>query len=109
MWKQADAIAALLRISHACRMSQMHLFRRAASEPDSLPLDPAFIRKHLTRVLRLLTSADFMPWQPAEARSWIERFPKLAQENLPEDEAAAMISMFECEIARLDKASILRR
>ncbi len=86
----------------------MHLFRAAPSMPESVPPDPAFIRKHLMRVLRLLTAAEFMPWQPAEARSWIDRFPKLAG-NLPTEEAAGMIEMFEREIARLEQASIGRR
>jgi hypothetical protein len=91
------------------RMSQLHLFRAARSAPESLPLEPAFIRKHLMRVLRLVTAAEFMPWQPAEARSWIERFPRLAQDNLPAEEAAEMVEMFQREIARLEQASIGRR
>ena len=90
-------------------MSQLHLFRTRPSVPESLPLDPAFIRKHLMRVLRLVAGAQFMPWQPAEARSWIERFPKLAQSNLPAEEAAKLVEMFEREIARLEKVSLARR
>ncbi|MGH6826462.1 hypothetical protein [Methyloceanibacter sp.] len=90
-------------------MSQLHLFRTRPSVPESLPLDPAFIRKHLMRVLRLVTGAQFMPWQPAEARLWIERFPKLAQSNLPAEEAAEMMEMFQREIARLEQAPIGRR
>jgi len=79
-------------------MSQLHLFRPRRSVPESRPLDPAFIRKHLARVLRLVASAQFMPWQPGEARSWIERFPKLAQ-NLPAEETAELVEMFDREIA----------
>ena len=90
-------------------MSQMHLFRATPSMPESVPPDPAFIRKHLMRVLRLLTAAEFMPWPPTEARSWIERFPKLAENNLPTEEAAGMVEMFEREIARLEQASTGRR
>jgi hypothetical protein len=90
-------------------MSQMHLFRATPSMPESVPPDPAFIRKHLMRVLRLLTAAEFMPWQPAEARSWIERFPKLARDNLPAEEATEMVEMFQREIARLEQASVARR
>jgi hypothetical protein len=90
-------------------MSQMHLFRATPSIPESVPPDPAFIRKHLIRVLRLVTAAEFMPWQAAEARSWIERFPKLAHDNLPAAEATAMVEMFDRQIARLEKVSIARR
>ena len=87
-------------------MSQLHLFRAKSSVPESLPSDPAFIRKHLIRILRLVTAAEFMPWRPIEARSWIERFPKLAENNLPAEEAAGMVETFEREIARLEQASI---
>jgi hypothetical protein len=90
-------------------MSQLHLFRAKPSAPESLPSDPVFIRKHLMRILRFVTAADFMPWPPAEARSWIERFPKLARNNLPAEEADELIQMFECEIARLRQASIPAR
>ncbi len=85
-------------------MSQLHLFRTEPSAPESVRPDPAFIRKHLTRILRLIEAAEFMPWPPEEARSWVERFPKLARDNLPAEEAAEMVSMFDQEIARLQKS-----
>ena len=90
-------------------MNQLHLFRAKPSVPESLPSDPAFIRKHLIRILRLVTAAEFMPWPPTDARSWIERFPKLAENNLPAEEAAGMVETFEREIARLEQASIGRQ
>ena len=101
-------VAAYPRIGHDRPMSQLHLFRGAPSVPESPPPDPAFIRKHLMRILRLVEAAEFLPWQPAEARSWIERFPKLARDNLPAEEAAEMVEMFQREIARLEQASIRR-
>jgi hypothetical protein len=90
-------------------MSQMHLFRPARPLPGNSAPDPTFVRKHLMRVLRLVIAADFMPWPPAEAGSWIERFPKLAQGNLPPDEATELIAMFQSEITRLEQASTGRR
>ena len=87
-------------------MSQLHLFRAKASMPESRPSDPVFIRKHLMRILRLVAAADFMPWPPAEAQSWIERFPKLARGNLPAEEADGLVEMFECEIARLEETLV---
>ena len=90
-------------------MSQLHLFRAKPSIPASLPSDPIFIRKHLMRILRLVTAADFMPWPSAEARLWIGRFPKLARNNLPADEANELVELFECEISRLQENSIPAR
>lgn len=90
-------------------MSQLHLFRPEPSVPESLSPDPAFIRKHLMRVLRLVSAAEFMPWPSPEALSWIERFPKLARNNLPAEEAAEMVEMFQREIARLEQSSVRRR
>jgi len=90
-------------------MNQLHLFRAGSSVPESLPSDPAFIRKHLIRILRLVTAAEFMPWPPTDARVWIERFPKLAENNLPAEEAAGLVETFEREIVRLEQASIGRQ
>jgi hypothetical protein len=61
------------------------------------------------RVLRLMEAAEFMPWSSDEARTWIDRFPRLAKENLPADEATAMVEMFEQEISRLQKVRIAER
>jgi hypothetical protein len=90
-------------------MSQLHLFRAKPSMPEGLPSDPVFIHKHLMRILRLVAAADFMPWPPAEAQSWIERFPKLARNNLPSEEANRLVELFEGEIARLQQASFPAR
>lgn len=90
-------------------MGQLHLFRASPPVPECVPSDPTFIRKHLMRVLRLLEAAEFMPWSSGEAQAWIERFPKLARDNLPAEEATAMVAMFEQEIARLQKARVVGR
>ena len=77
------------------------MFRAKPAAPESLPYDPDFVRKHLMRILRLVAAAEFMPWPPTEAQSWIERFPKIARNSLPPEEADQMVETFEAEIARL--------
>jgi len=82
-------------------MNQLKLFCPERSEPSpGRTSDPAYIRKSLTRLLRIAREAQIMPWSATEAESWEKLFPQLAA-SLPEDEAAELISEFTTEIARL--------
>lgn len=79
-------------------MSQLPLFK--ADPPPPRPADPAFIRKHLMRLLRLARNAEIMPWRAAEANKWERQFPRLA-DNLPQEEADELRAAFAREMARL--------
>jgi hypothetical protein len=79
-------------------MNQFKLFR---SEPSpSRTSDPAYIRKSLTRLLRVAREAQIMPWSNAETESWEKLFPELAA-SLPSEEADALTSAFKNELLRL--------
>ena len=81
-------------------MAQMNLFEPERYEREPAPVDQAFARKHLNRVLRLVRSAERLPWPPAEAQSWNVRFPALAA-TLPADEGQPLITAFSLEMERL--------
>lgn len=83
-------------------MAQLPLFA-SKSETRRAP-DPAFIRKHLLRVLRMARDAERMPWSAAETRNWEKQFPELAQ-FLPSEEGQALLAEFQREIERLRKAA----
>lgn len=83
-------------------MSQLPLFS-SKSEARRQP-DPAFIRKHLLRVLRMAREAERMPWSDAETASWEKQFPELAQ-HLPKEEGDALLAEFQHEISRLKKTA----
>ena len=68
-------------------MNQLKLFRSERPEPSpSRSSDPAYIRKSLSRLLRIARGAQIMPWSDAEAESWEKLFPELA-DSLPTEEA----------------------
>jgi hypothetical protein len=82
-------------------MNQLKLFRSERVEPlPGRPSDPAYIRKSLSRLLRVAREAQIMPWSDAETESWEKLFPDLAA-SLPAEEAAELISEFRSELARL--------
>ena len=81
-------------------MSQLNLFQPERQAPEPRPSNPALVRKHLNRLLRLARAAERMPWGPAETRTWTELFPKLAQ-SLPPEEGQALRDAFAAELARL--------
>ena len=76
----------------------MPLFAPAPAAPR--PADPAFVRKHLLRLLRLVQRAQRMPWGAADADKWERLFPELTR-GLPADEAAQLRSAFAAEMTRL--------
>ena len=82
-------------------MSQLPLFAPAPTAPR--PADPAFVRKHLGRLLRLVQRAQHMPWGAAEADKWERLFPQLTN-GLPTKEAGQLRNAFATEIARLRAA-----
>jgi hypothetical protein len=81
-------------------MSQLDLFAVERSAPAPRPANPAFVRKHLNRLLNIARAAERMPWNAADADSWAERFPRLAQ-SLPAEEGEALREAFAAELARL--------
>jgi hypothetical protein len=81
-------------------MSQLPLFRITQDEEHSRPSDPTYIRKSLSRLLRLAREAEIMPWSESETESWEKLFPELAA-SLPADEAAELIAEFKIELERL--------
>ncbi len=86
------------------RMSQLPLFRHNRAEAPRREPDLAYIRKSLTRLLRLAREAQIMPWSDAETESWEKLFPELAA-SLPPEEAEALMSEFRSELARLRSAA----
>jgi hypothetical protein len=82
-------------------MNQLKLFRSDRLEPSpGRPSDPAYIRKSLNRILRVVREARIMPWSEAETESWEKLFPELAA-LLPAEEAAKLTSEFRGELVRL--------
>jgi hypothetical protein len=81
-------------------MSQLPLFRKTRDEATLRPSDQAYIRKSLSRLLRLALEAQIMPWSESEAKSWEKLYPQLAA-SLPADEAAELIAQFRKELRRL--------
>ena len=84
-------------------MSQLPLFRPKQAEPEQRPPDLAYIRKSLSRLLRLAREAQIMPWSEGETESWEKLFPELAA-SLPAEEAEEITSEFRAELARLRSA-----
>lgn len=84
-------------------MSQLPLFAAREAIPRRPP-DPAFIRKHLLRLLRIVRAADRLPWSEPETRNWEKLFPELSQ-VLPPEEGAQLRADFAAEVARLRKAA----
>lgn len=83
-------------------MAQLPLFA-SKSETRRAP-DPAFIRKHLLRVLRMARDAERLPWSDGETRNWEKQFPELAQ-HLPQEEGDALLAEFQREIDRLRRTA----
>lgn len=79
-------------------LRQMSLFAEPAREPA--PVDPDFVRRHLTHLLRLAQTAERLPWSEAEAVSWEKLFAELAG-SLPDGEGEALLAGFERELGRL--------
>jgi hypothetical protein len=84
-------------------MSQLPLFRPKHAEPEQRPPDLAYIRKSLSRLLRLAREAQIMPWSEGETESWEKLFPQLAA-SLPAEEAETLTTEFKSELARLRAA-----
>ena len=84
-------------------MSQLPLLRPRHTEPAQRPPDLAYIRKSLTRLLRLAREAQIMPWSESETKSWEKLFPELAA-SLPAEEAEELMSECRTELARLRSA-----
>jgi len=83
-------------------MSQLSLFT-AEKKPVERRSNPAFVRKHLTRLVRTARDAVRMPWSEGEAQSWENQFPELAKSLEPE-EGAALVAAFAAELRRLRSA-----
>ncbi len=82
-------------------MNQLKLFRSERPEPSpGRTSDPAYIRKSLSRLLRVAREAQIMPWSDAETESWEKLFRELAA-SLPAEEAAVLTSEFKSELLRL--------
>ena len=81
-------------------MNQPNLFRAARPAPTHRPSSPAFVRKHLNRILNIASAAERMPWTPADAEKWAELFPRLAQ-SLPAEEGDTLQEAFATELIRL--------
>jgi hypothetical protein len=84
-------------------MSQLPLFRPEPVEPAQRAPDLAYIRKSLSRLLRVAREAQIMPWSKADTESWEKLFPELAA-LLPAEEAETLTSEFRSELARLRAA-----
>ena len=82
-------------------INQLKLFR--SERPQPLPgrtSDPVYIRKSLSKLLRIAREAQIMPWSDAETESWEKLFPELAA-SLPANEAELLTSEFTSELTRL--------
>jgi hypothetical protein len=84
-------------------MSQLSLFRPERPEPEQRSPDLLYVRKSLTRLLRLAREAQIMPWSEGETESWEKLFPELAA-SLPAEEADELTGEFKTELARLRAA-----
>lgn len=83
---------------------QQTLFDAKTPQPERLPPDLDFIRKHLHRLLRVARNADVLPWGPAETESWEKFVPELT-DLLPPEEGRELLAAFESELARLRGAA----
>ncbi|MDX5332139.1 MAG: hypothetical protein LPK04_13170 [Caulobacteraceae bacterium] len=81
-------------------MTQLNLFQTKPPEPAPRPADPAFVRKHLLRLVNLARAAERLPWSPAETESWVRLFPQLTT-SLPPEEGRALQDAFDAELKRL--------
>jgi hypothetical protein len=81
-------------------MSQLSLFAPSRTETEPRPINRAFIRKNLKRVLRTVREAELMPWSEGEAQSWERRFPEVAA-LLGPDEGPALEAAFREQMDRL--------
>jgi len=81
-------------------MTQLNLFEAERPVPAPAPSNPAFVRKHLVRLLNLARAAHWLPWPIEEADDWGERFPRLAA-LLPPEEGEPMAAEFAAQLARL--------
>ena len=70
-------------------------------EPAPVRLPP--IRKYLKGLLRVMRSAEIMPWHEAQTASHERNFPIYAK-LFPPEEAAELMAEFERELARLKAA-----
>jgi hypothetical protein len=84
-------------------MSQLDLFQAERQAPQPRPSSPAFVRKHLNRLLNVARAAERMPWSAAEAENWAKLFPRLSQ-SLPSEEGEALRVAFAAELGRLKGA-----
>lgn len=102
MWRwSADEFTE--RTAYGRAVNQLPLFRPVRAEPERRPPDVAYIRKSLSRLLRLAREAQIMPWSEGETQSWEKLFPELAA-SLPADEAEELTSGFRTELDRLRSA-----
>jgi hypothetical protein len=84
-------------------MRQIDLFSTAQSRP-SVPQnpDPDVIRTRLRELLQGLRSAQRMPWEGAQLRSWLQVFHNMAN-WLPQEERDNLRQAFSREIDRLQQ------
>lgn len=85
-------------------MTQLNLFEPERPIPARRPSNPAFVRKHLVRVMNMVRAAEHLPWSEDETADWAARFPRLAA-TLPPDEGKAMREAFAAELERLRRAA----
>ena len=73
--------------------------RAAYTPPPFAPYPDALLRR-LTAMLRLLQSAEIMPWPAPEAKSRVQLFLG-SVERLPADRRGTLAEAFKAELARL--------
>lgn len=79
---------------------QPDLFTSLRPSRDPAEPDLPFIRKSLSRYLRLLRDAEILPWADHEAIRLARRFPALAR-PLPVEEREALVKEFFDHLTRL--------
>jgi hypothetical protein len=82
------------------RAKQMPLFAEEPA-PQAPAADPEFVRRHLLHLLRLVETAERLPWSEAKTASWEKLFGELTA-DLPEGEA--LNASFQAELKRLRAA-----
>lgn len=81
------------------RAKQMPLF--ASAPPPPAPVDPEWVRRHLMYLLRMVQTAERLPWSEPKTATWEKLFRDLCL-DLPDGEA--LQAAFETELKRLRSA-----
>jgi hypothetical protein len=79
-------------------------FAAVTDEPRRQP-NKEFILKHLQSMLRLLRSAEILPWSEAETRNWEQLVPELTG-LLGAAEGETIRREFEAQLARIRSGQV---